>query len=133
MKTTKKAVKVQESSGNVFADLGFRNAKDWLARAELAHQICLVIAKRQLTQAKAAEIMKLDQPKISALTHGRFKGFSVERLLRCLNDLGQEVEIIIRPTSKAGARGDTHVLAAVMETGSKRNDGGHTHECSRKN
>jgi predicted XRE-type DNA-binding protein len=39
----------------------------------------------------------LDQPKISALRHGKLKGFSVERLIGCLNDLGQEVEIVVRP------------------------------------
>ncbi len=57
--------------------------------------------------------MELDQPKISALMHGKLKGFSAERLFRCLNDLGQEVEISIRPARQAGRRGDTHVIVAA--------------------
>ena len=75
-KTAKKAARVQESSGNVFVDLGVRNPQDMLARAQLAHRICQVIAARGLTQTKAADIMGLDQPKISALLRGKLKGFS---------------------------------------------------------
>ena len=70
MTTEKKPAKVTASSGNVFADLGLRNPQDRLARAQLAHRICQVIAARGLTQAKAAELMGLDQPKISALMRG---------------------------------------------------------------
>jgi predicted XRE-type DNA-binding protein len=112
MKTTKKAAKVQESSGNVFADLGLGGPRDRLVKAKLAHQICQAIAARGLTQTKAAAIMELDQPKISALMRGKLKGFSAERLFRCLNDLGQEVEITIRP-ARAADRGDTHVVVAA--------------------
>jgi predicted XRE-type DNA-binding protein len=114
MKPANKAARVQESSGNVFADLDLRNPQDMLLKAQLAHQICQVIAARGLTQTKAAEIMGLDQPKISALMRGKLKGFSAERLFRCLNHLGQEVEITIRPPRQAGRRGDTHVVAADM-------------------
>ncbi len=113
MKSAKRAKKVQGSSGNVFADLGLRNSPDMLAKAQLAHQICQVIAARGLTQTKASQIMGLDQPKISALMRGKLKGFSAERLFRCLNDLGQEVEIIIRPAQQSGRRGGTHVITAA--------------------
>jgi predicted XRE-type DNA-binding protein len=113
MKTTKKTERVQESSGNVFADLGLRNPRDRLAKAQLAHRICQVIAARGLTQTKAAKVMGLDQPKISALMRGKLKGFSAERLFRCLNDLGLEVEITIRPARRTGRRGDTRVVAAA--------------------
>jgi predicted XRE-type DNA-binding protein len=112
MKTTKNTTIVQESSGNVFADLGLSNPRDRIIKAQLAHQICQAIAARRLTQTRAAAIMELDQPKISALMHGKLKGFSVERLFRCLNDLGQEVEITIRPVQPVGRRGDTHVVTA---------------------
>jgi predicted XRE-type DNA-binding protein len=114
MKAAKKATKVQESSGNVFADLGLRNAQGRLVKADLAHQICQVIAARGLTQTRAAKLMGLDQPKISALRQGKLKGFSAERLFRFLNDLGQEVEITIRPAQQAGRRGDIHVIAAAL-------------------
>ena len=113
MKTTKKTVRVEKSSGNVFADLGLRSPQDRLVKAQLADQICRAISVRGLTQAKAATIMGLDQPKISALIHGKLKGFSAERLFRCLNDLGQEVEITIRPSRQEGRRGDTRIVVAA--------------------
>jgi predicted XRE-type DNA-binding protein len=97
MKTAKRSPRVRKSSGNVFADLGVHDPQDMFARAQLANQICRIIESRGLTQTRAAELLRLDQPKISALMHGKLKGFSVERLIRCLNDLGQEVEIIVRP------------------------------------
>lgn len=112
MKTARKARQVNKSTGNVFADLGVRDPEEKLAKAQLAHRICEVIAARKLTQAKAAVIMGLDQPKISALMRGKLKGFSAERLFRCLNDLGQEVEITIRPTERADRRGETQVIVA---------------------
>jgi len=113
MNTSKKPIRVQASSGNVFADLGATNPREKLAKAQLAQRICQVIAARGLTQTKAAQIMALDQPKISALMRGKLKGFSAERLFRCLNDLGQEVEITIRPAANARRRGDIHVVAAT--------------------
>ena len=58
-------------------------------------------------------MMGLDQPKISALVRGKLKGFSAERLFRCLNDLGQEIEITIRPARRAGRRGDIRVITAA--------------------
>jgi len=114
MTTARKDLRVQQSSGNVFQDLGLSDPRDRLAKAQLAHRICQIIAEQRLTQTKAAEIMGLDQPKVSALMRGKLKGFSAERLFRCLNDLGHEVEIIIRPGPKVGHRGDIRVVAAAM-------------------
>jgi predicted XRE-type DNA-binding protein len=109
VKTAKKTVAVKESTGNVFADLHLPNPDEALAKAKLAHRICAVLNERGLTQTRAAEILGLDQPKISALMRGKLSGFSTERLFRFLNDLGQEVDIIIRPTQRADSRGDVHV------------------------
>jgi predicted XRE-type DNA-binding protein len=111
MNTVKKPPRVQVSSGNVFADLGLGHPQDRLIKADLAHQVCQLIAARKLTQTQAAKMMGLDQPKISALKQGKLKGFSAERLFRCLNDLGQEIEITIRPARRAGRRGDVRVVA----------------------
>jgi len=83
-------------SGNVFADLGFADSAEMLAKAELAHKISAVIAKRQLTQAQAARVLGVDQPKVSALTRGRLSGFSLERMVRFLLALGCDVEIQVR-------------------------------------
>ncbi|MCI0349905.1 MAG: helix-turn-helix domain-containing protein, partial [Acidobacteriales bacterium] len=76
------------SSGNVFADLGFPNAEEMLAKAELAQKITAIIERRRLTQVRAAEVLGVDQPKISALKRGRLSGFSLERLVRFLILLG---------------------------------------------
>jgi predicted XRE-type DNA-binding protein len=97
------------SSGNVFLDLGFPDAEGALVKADLARAISRIIQERGLTQALAAEKMGLDQPKVSAIVRGRLNGFSVERLMECLNALDQDVIIALRPA--AGARGCTRVEA----------------------
>lgn len=89
-------IPVYASSGNLFADLGRPDAEEALARGQLAQQIAEIIERRELSQSEAAEIMGLDQPKVSALVRGRLSGFSTDRLFRCLTLLGQDVEIIVR-------------------------------------
>src|SRR5262245_46015556 len=111
MKTAKKVANVEESSGNVYADLGCLEPEGMLAKAKLAHTICELIAARKLTEPKPAPIIGLDQPKISALMRGKLQGFSLERLFRCLHELGQEVHVVIRPLD-AGGRAGVHVGAA---------------------
>jgi predicted XRE-type DNA-binding protein len=86
---------VTEGSGNVFADLGLRDADTLLAKSVLAIHIKRVIKSRRLTQAQAADILGLDQPKVSAITSGRLEGFSTDRLMRFLNELGCDVEIAV--------------------------------------
>ena len=108
MKTPNKAA--QKSGGNIFADLRLANPQEALVKAELARRICQAITERRLTQAKAAQLLGIDQPKISALVRGILDGFSAERLFRFLNDLGQEVEITIRPAKQPGRRGNVHVI-----------------------
>jgi predicted XRE-type DNA-binding protein len=89
-----------ESSGNVFADLGFANADEMLAKAELAIKIADILHRRCLTQVQAAAVLGVDQPKVSALIRGRITGFSIERLLRFLLRLGTDVSITIKPRSQ---------------------------------
>ena len=95
-----------ESSGNVFADLGSPRAEEALAKADLAQKIIDIINARRLTQIQAAELLDVDQPKISALTRGRLAGFSIDRLLRFLMLLGNDIEIKVkaRPRSHSHAR-----------------------------
>lgn len=92
-------IEYTESSGNVFADLGIPNPEEALAKAEIALKIGDIIKKKKLTQAQAAKILKISQPKVSLLLRGYLTNFSLERLLRFLNDLGQDVYISIKPTS----------------------------------
>lgn len=91
---------------NVFADLGVPRSEEALAKAELAYKITAIIDRRRLTQAAAAEILDVDQPKISALTRGRLSGFSLDRLMRFLVLLGNDVTIVVkeRPRSKSQTR-----------------------------
>ena len=93
-----------ESSGNVFADLGFPDADDMLAKADLAIKIAGILRKRRLTQVQAAAILGVDQPKVSALICGRLAGFSIERLLRFLLLLGADVSITIKPRQRFRTR-----------------------------
>jgi len=88
------------SSGNVFADLGLPNPEELLAKAELAHKITVLIRKRGLTQAEAAKLLGVDQPKISSLIRGRLTGFSIERLIRFLLLLGQDIRISVEATPR---------------------------------
>ena len=91
-------------SGNVFEDLRHPRAAEALAKAELARKIAELIAKRRLTQAAAAELLNVDQPKVSALVRGRLAGFSLDRLVRFLVRLGSDVEIVVKPRSRATRR-----------------------------
>ena len=91
------ALKQEPSTGNVFADLGLADAGEHLVKAGLVVRIDRTIRQRKLTQAAAAQLMGIDQPKISAMLAGRFRGYSVERLMRFLVALGHDVEIVVKP------------------------------------
>jgi len=82
-------IKYTESSRNVFEDLGIENPEEALAKSELVRQIAKIIKMKKLTQKQVAEILGIDQLKISALIRGRLRSFSLERLIRFLNELGQ--------------------------------------------
>jgi predicted XRE-type DNA-binding protein len=92
------------SSGNVFRDLELPDADELQVKADLVYEISRAIEERGLSQRQAAEILGIDQPKVSALVRGQLKGFSMERLYRFLNALGKDVEIVIRPRDSAGVR-----------------------------
>ncbi|HZK82189.1 MAG TPA: helix-turn-helix transcriptional regulator [Humisphaera sp.] len=82
-------------SGNVFADMGLPDADDLLAKANLALHIRRAIEARKLTQVQAARLLGLDQPKVPSIVNGRLDGFSTDRLMRFLNDLGCDVQIAV--------------------------------------
>jgi len=101
---------VTQGSGNVFADLGFAEPEEELARAKLASRIRQIVKQRRLTQSAAAAIMGIDQPKVSALLNGRLANFSSERLMRLLTALGQDVDIVLRDKPRSRERGRVRVL-----------------------
>jgi predicted XRE-type DNA-binding protein len=108
-----KAIQVQESSGNVFADLGLPNPEERLAKAGLAIRIAVAIRARRLTQAGAARILKIDQPKISRLLRGQLSGFSTGRLMYFLTLLGRDVDIVVKTTAHSRRQGRMRVVAAA--------------------
>ncbi|MBI1784546.1 XRE family transcriptional regulator [Candidatus Sumerlaeota bacterium] len=83
-----------------------------MAKAELALHICAIFNDRGLTQSEAAKLLKVDQPKISALMRGKLDGFSAERLFRFLNALGRDVQIVIRPNPRGAISARVSVRAA---------------------
>ena len=93
-------------TGNVFADLGFPDAAERQAKLRLAYALNQLLAGRKLSQAEAAKVLGVTQPKVSALRNYKLAGFSVERLMNLLTALDQDVEIVIRkkPRSRKAAR-----------------------------
>lgn len=93
----KQKIEVIKSSGNVYADTGHRNPQEALAKAELALLIIDAIKKKKLTQKQVAEIIGVDQPKISDIVRGRLSGFTIDRLFRYLMALGMDITIEAKP------------------------------------
>jgi predicted XRE-type DNA-binding protein len=100
------------SSGNVFADLALPQAEEKQTKVRLAVSINGIIKDQGLSQAAAARRLKINQPKISALSNYRLEGFSVERLMNFLTALDRDVDIVIRRKTKAGKAGRILVTAA---------------------
>jgi len=94
---------MEPGSGNVFADLGLPDAGEHLIKAGLVVKIDRTIRQPHLTQAAAAQLMGIDQPKVSAMLAGQFRGYSVERLMRFLVTLGHDVEIVVKPLKRGSA------------------------------
>ena len=98
-------IEYSKGSGNVFDDLGFENPEEELTKVKLASMIYDIIEKRKLTQKKAGSILRINQPKVSALKNGRLEGFSIERLFSFLRALDQDIDIVVHPKSKNKPRG----------------------------
>src|SRR5262249_33848701 len=93
-------VVAERSSGNVFADLGYPNPEEALAKARLSSIITDILKRRRLTQVQAAKLLGIDQPKVSRLMRGRVREFSLERLIHFLGLLDRRVDIVIRLTKR---------------------------------
>jgi predicted XRE-type DNA-binding protein len=102
-------IRITESSGNLFADLGFPNAEREQLKAHLTLCIYRLIKRRRLTQTEAGKVLGIKQPHVSALMRGQSGAFSVERLMDFLTALGQDVEIIVRPAGRAHGEVLVHV------------------------
>jgi predicted XRE-type DNA-binding protein len=82
---------------NVFQDLGMPNAEEHFAKAQLVFKIDTLMKERGLKQIGAAGLFGIRQPDVSKMLRGEFRQFSVERLLRFLVALDQDVEIVVKP------------------------------------
>jgi len=105
-----KREKVEVSSGNVFADLGFEDSEERLLKAQLATRIAQLIERKGWTQAQTAQRIALDQPKVSRLLRGQLSGFSADRLFAVLNRLGHSVEVRISAKERSPEKSHTRVM-----------------------
>jgi predicted XRE-type DNA-binding protein len=110
-KKTTKSEAITRGSSNVFADLGYDDAEERQTKLRLAHAINEILKARVSTQVKAAALLDLNQPKISALMNYRLDGFSVERLMTLLTLLDRDIEIVIRKKPRGRATARISVLA----------------------
>jgi predicted XRE-type DNA-binding protein len=99
-------------STNVFEDLGYPDAAERQAKLRLLFVLNQVVEHRGLTQAAAATLLGLSQPKVSALRNYKLAGFSVERLMNLLTALDQDIEIVIRRKARSRKGGRITVVAA---------------------
>lgn len=94
-------MKIERSSGNVFADIGVANPEEQLLKAGLVMKLADVMRGRGLNQTAAAKLTGISQPDLSRMLHGHFRDISAERLMRALTRLDAEVDITVR------SRGET--------------------------
>jgi predicted XRE-type DNA-binding protein len=93
-------IKHTKSSGNIFQDLGVKDASLHKIKVDLGIMLIDLIGRKELTQTKAAALLGIRQPELSRLKGGNLSHYSVERLLGFLNRLNQRVEIKVKPSSK---------------------------------
>jgi predicted XRE-type DNA-binding protein len=103
---------VVRGTANVFADLGYPDAEERQTKLRLAYAINRIVEQRRLTQAAAAAVLGVNQPKVSALLRYKLDGFSVERLMTFLTALDRDVEIVIRKKPRSRPAGRISVVAA---------------------
>jgi len=96
-------IKAQESTGNVFADIGLEDAEKMEVKARLAFKISEIIKHRHMTQTQAAEVLGMPQPKLSGMLRGKFRGISETKMLEYLNRLGRDVQIVVKKARRSNA------------------------------
>jgi len=94
-------IEFEISSGNVFADLGLADAEELKIKSGLAIEITRAVRRLGLTQQEAGRQMGISQAKVSSLMRGDFSNLSESKLMECLNRLGYDIEIKLRPAKKA--------------------------------
>ena len=95
-----KGLEAEMSSGNVFADLGLRDAEKLKIKSGLVIQIVKAVRRLGLSLEEAGRRMGLSQPKVSGLFRGNFTNVSERKLMDCLNRLGYDIEIKVKPAAR---------------------------------
>ena len=93
-------IAVEEGSANVYADLGYADAAEMQRKSQLAAEIARAIKARRLTQQEAAELLGIDQSKVSRITRGQFRGISEGKMLELVTKLGHDVKIVVGPVRR---------------------------------
>lgn len=102
-------IEVQRSSGNVYADLGLPDAEKLKIKTGLVIEIRKAMRHLGLTQQAAAKRMGINQPKVSDMMRGDFSNLSERKLMDCLNRLGYDIEIKVKPAAEPVG----HLMLAV--------------------
>ena len=93
-------ITIEQGSNNVYADLGYADAAEMQPKSQLAAEIARAIKARRLTQDGAAELLGIDQSKVSRITRGQFRGVSEAKLLELVTKLGHDVRIVVGPVRR---------------------------------
>jgi predicted XRE-type DNA-binding protein len=99
-KRTIDGIETEASSGNVFADLGLHDADRLKIKSGLVIEITRAVRRLGLTQEEAGRRMGIPQPKVSSMMRGDFTNLSERKLMECLNRLGYDIEIKVRPAAE---------------------------------
>ena len=103
--TRKTDIEIEPGSSNVYVDLGYADGAEMQRKSQLATEIARAIKARRLTQQGAAELLGVDQSKVSRITRGQFRGVSEAKLLELVTKLGHDVKIVVGPVRRrTGAR-----------------------------
>jgi predicted XRE-type DNA-binding protein len=90
-------IEFEESSGNVFADLGLENAEELKARGLVGFHVVELLKDKEMKQREVAELLGIKQAEVSHLLNGHFSRFTVDKLLGFLKKMNQKVVIQISP------------------------------------
>ncbi len=102
---TARKVEVDAGSGNIFADLDLPDADTHFLKAQIVSEIYRLTNERGLTQVEAGTLMGITQPEVSRMFKGRFREYSVERLMGFLTSFDRDIEIIAKPREKGEGGG----------------------------
>ncbi|NMQ21059.1 XRE family transcriptional regulator [Candidatus Competibacter phosphatis] len=103
-------IEFEKGSTNVYADLGFPDAEEMFRKAQLTNEIDKIIKTRRWSRRKAAEVVGIPQPELSAMLRGHFRGIGEMKLLDCLARLGRDIQITIDPARRRTTPGQVNVV-----------------------